>query len=241
MSYYFQGFPSAYYDVLANGKKVEIVDIFRTVRLKKGLRDDVLLYKSYDIQDNERPDHVSIKLYGSADYYWTFFMINENLVNVYKDWPLGRAELEHKIDVKYTGYVLKTTEDFSTKFKVGETIKGAQSFCTATIVEKDMTTGVIKIDNISSLDGFRPSELIVGLTSNDAITITGQVKFKEAPHHYEKVDGTYAMPNDIGAYPVTFEEWERILNEEKTKIRVIRPEYISLVSQEFFNQINPEE
>lgn len=239
MSYFFQGFPTIKYDVYSNGKPIDAVNLFRTVRLKNGLQDNVLLYKTYTIQEGERPDHVATKLYGSADYYWTFLMVNENLVNIYKDWPLTRSEMLDKFKMKYPGYALLSDEDFSTKFEVNETVRGVQSGATAVLTQKDSNLGIIRIDSI--VGTFKANELIEGLTSKDTLTISNQVDFKDAPHHFEKADGTSGMRGELGSYPITFAEWEYAINDEKSTIRVIRPEYIAKVAQEFFNLINPDQ
>ena len=237
MSSYFQNFPTIEYDVLANGRPIEVVDIFRAVRLRKRIRDDVLLYSFYTIQDGERPDHVSLKLYGTTDYYWTFFMVNENLVNLTQDWPLSREELENKIDVKYAGYVMSTDNDISTKFQKGETLQGLISGATATILEKDTNLGLIKIDNI--VGQFRDAEIIRGKTSNDTFTLSTVLMFKDAPHHFEDGDGN-TVQKSTNATDITNAEYEYRENENKLTIRVIRPEYIQRVAEEFFRQINPE-
>lgn len=240
MSYFFQAFPTILHDVYNNSKLVETVDIFRAVRVKRSMRDDVLLYKTYHIQDNERPDHVSMKLYGSTDYYWTFFMINEDLVNSNSDWPLGRAELENKIIIKYNGSVLTTTidKDISTIFIKDEIVRGFISGATAYVREKDTNLGIIKIDNISGT--FLDDELIVGLTSSDTLVISGERPYKDVIHHYETVDGKIVTRSTAGALPITNSEIEFSLNEAKTIIKVIRPEYIQRLTAEFFNIINPE-
>lgn len=241
MSYFFQGFPTILHDVYNNNQPVEAIDIFRAVRIKRSMRDDVLLYKTYHIQDNERPDHVSMKLYGSTDYYWTFFMINENLVNSNSDWPLGRGELENKINLKYAGSVLTTTADknISTLFIKDEIIRGFLSGATAYIREKDADLGIIKIDIISGT--FFDHELMLGLTSGDTLIISGERPYKDVAHHYETVDGIIVTRTSAGALPITNSEIEIAMNEENSIIKVIRPEYIQRLTDEFFNQINPED
>jgi hypothetical protein len=240
MSYFFQGFPTMQYDVLANNKPVEVTDIFRSVRIKHNLRDTVLMYKSYHIQDGERPDHVSLKLYGTTDYYWTLFMINEDIVNSFADWPCSRAEMENKINTKYAGYVLTTNDNIGAKFTKGEIIQGSISGATGYIREKETNLGVIKFDSINGKT-FKDDELIRGLTSGHTTTIKAQIAYKDAPQHFEDADGNWVRRTYPGAYPVTNAEHERIWNEYKTDIRVIRPEYISYVADEFYKQINPDE
>jgi len=237
MSLFFQGFPTINYDVYGNGRPIEVVDIFRAVRLRKAVRDEVLLYTQYTIQDGERPDHVSMNLYGSTDYYWTFFMINENLVNAFTDWPITQDELEHKIALKYQGYVMSTDTDVSNKFSKGEVLQGLVSGATTTILEKDTNLGLVKIGNTTGT--FTNGELIRGTTTNDTMVLSYITSFADAVHHFEDTDGNEIM-RSINAIPITNSEYEIIENEKRTQIRVIRPEYISRIAEEFYQQINPE-
>lgn len=240
MSYFFQGFPTMEYDVLANNKPVEVTDIFRAVRIKHNLRDNVLMYKSYHIQDGERPDHVSVKLYGTTDYYWTLFMVNEDVVNTFADWPCSRVEMENKINIKYAGVVLMTDDNVGAKFIKGEILQGSISGATGYIKEKEPNLGIIKFDPINGKT-FKSGELVRGLTSGHTTTIRAQIDYKDAPQHFEDGVGNWVRRDYPGAYPVTNAEHERIWNEYKTDIRVIRPEYVSFVVEEFYKQINPDE
>jgi hypothetical protein len=237
MSVYFQNFPTMQYDLYDDSHTLEFVDIFRTVRPKASIKEDLLLYSKYTIQDGERPDHLSQKFYGSPDYYWTFFMVNENLVNVHTDWPLSRKEFEKMIAQKYDGYVLTTDEDISAVFKKGETIQGLISGATATITSKDCNTNTIRVTNVQGQ--FRADELILGLDSEDTVGITGQTEFYNATHHYVDPTGKIVDKTALGATEVTYYEYEKQLNDDKAEIRVIRPAYIIKVAQEFFKQINP--
>jgi hypothetical protein len=164
-------------------------------------------------------------------------MVNQNLVNVFTDWPLSRTELENKIAMKYDGFVMSTDDDVANKFKQGETLQGLISGATATIVEKDTNLGLIKIADI--IGTFQDGEIVRGKTSNDTMTSSTVIPFVNAVHHFEDTDGNITMKS-VDAIPVTNEEYERIENENMSKIRVIRREYIARVSEEFYKQINPE-
>lgn len=238
MSFYFQNFPTIQYDALGTGKPIEIVDIFRAVRLRKDIRDNILLYTFYEIEDGERPDTVSMNVYGTPDYYWTLFMVNENLVNIYNDWPLSRQELEDKIKKKYAGDVILTNSNIAASFVQGETLQGLASGASAKIIEKDVNLGLIKVENVTG--AFQRGELVKGNTSSDTFILEAVTTFDKAPHHYVDSNGNYVQKNTVGAQEVTNDEYEIELNEQKSRIKVIRPEYISRVADEFFAQINPE-
>lgn len=238
MSSYFSRFPTLKYDIFGTGKPIELTDIFRAVRLKKNTKDDVLLYTYYEIQEDERPDHVSLKLYGTTDYYWTFFMINDTLINLAKDWPLSRSELENKINRMYAGNVMIVDEEMGDKFIKNEVLYGLQTGATATITEKDTNLGQIKLTNI--VGSFKQGEAVVGRTSGSRIINRGVIPYVDAAHHYENVNGEYVSKHTLHAVAISNADYERGLNTAKTKIKVLRPEYVLKISEEFFKQINPE-
>lgn len=244
MAFYFQNFPTAKYDIYANGKPIDIVDLSRIVKVKQQFKDDVSYYTYYNIQDGERPDIVSTKLYGSPDYYWTFFMINDNLVNAYTDWPLNTENLLHCIDKKYPGFVLTTNEDISNKLTQNGKIKGLISNAYATVTYKDADLGLIKVENIVNFNNqsvssnFIQGEIIQDETTGDIITISNQVEFKDAVHHYENAQNEYVTKSTVGATPISNFEYEYNMNEERSAIKVFRREYIQAIADEFIKQIN---
>jgi hypothetical protein len=238
MSSYFQNFPLTQYDVYGDSQKTDIVDLFRIVKVQKRFKDDITFYTYYTIQDGERPDVVSTRLYGSPDFFWTFFMVNDNLVNIHTDWPMSTTDLQRLIDKKYQGTALTTDEDISTKFTKGNTIAGLVSGARATLLDKDPNLGVIKIQPISGT--FVPNEIVRDISTNEFATIKNQVHFKDVPHHYEDANG-YTMKNAVGATPVTNQEYEFLLNDAKAQIKAIRPQYIQSIADQFIDQIKTED
>lgn len=239
MSQYFSYFPLINYNVFFDGQTSELTDIFRVVKVKKLFKDDVTYYTYYNIQDGERPDVVSTKLYGSAEYFWTFFMVNDNLVNIHTDWPLSTSDLDHLIDKKYAGYVLTTNQDISTKFVKNNIITGLVSGATARLVDKDPDLGLIKIQPISGT--FVPNEIIRDSLTNEFTTISNQVLFRDAIHHYEDANGDYVVKGTTGATPISNAEYEFAKNDTKTQIKIIRPQYVQTISDQFIEQIKVEE
>lgn len=239
MSKYFENFPLTQYDMFFNGQKTDVVDLFRIVKVKKEFKDDVTFYTYYDVQDGERPDIVSTKLYGSPNYYWTFFMVNDHLVNTFRDWPLSSVGVQELIEHKYAGVVLNTDENISTRFSTNTIFEGLISGARGRLLEKDPTLGIIKIELISG--NFLNNEIIRDLISNEFISITGQSAFKDAVHHYENADGKYVNRGTVGAIPITNEEYEFFVNDEKSKIKIIRPTYIQAIADQFIDQIKSSE
>ena len=77
MAQYFKDFPAVDYkfgDELTSNQ-------FENIAIYSDVIDQVRNYTSsyinYYILPDERPDQISQKLYGSTDYYWTFFIMND--------------------------------------------------------------------------------------------------------------------------------------------------------------------
>mgnify|MGYP001372679124 CR=1 FL=1 len=56
---------------------VEVVD---------SIKQNSSFYSKYQILEGDRPDQVSQKLYGTPNYHWTFYIMNDNIRA--SGWPL---------------------------------------------------------------------------------------------------------------------------------------------------------
>ena len=98
---FFKQFPKIGYDFNRNGVLQNMVDLYRTVRPLPAFLDDISGYKFYNVINGERPDLVSGRLYGTSQYYWTFFVVNEHLHDGYRAWPLSQEALQTYINKQY--------------------------------------------------------------------------------------------------------------------------------------------
>lgn len=228
---YFKYFPQLEYDLDANGQTRTIVDTFRFAKIVTDFKDDITFYRFYDIQEGERPDHVSQKLYKTPNYYWTFFLCNPEMKSLENDWPISSNDLQEKLEHKYPNKVLTiNTNDFHSKFTLNETINGLISGATATYITKDSNKGFITIKNLTGT--FTNGEIVQGQTSGDTATIGTQINELQAPHHYEK-DGLQVSRGTAGSSEITNLQYEQGKNDALKKIKVIRPELISDVAKQF--------
>jgi hypothetical protein len=101
-------FPYRSFDLQDNKAYRVITDIFRNVDVDDKLIDTITTYRSYYINDGERPDIVSNKIYSNPDYYWTFFITNDFLKEGIHNWPMSNAELERFIKDEYGKYSVMT-------------------------------------------------------------------------------------------------------------------------------------
>jgi hypothetical protein len=109
----FKPYPKVNYDLYSDGSSVELTDITRAVALSKNsLPDDALLYTLYSLDNAERPDILSYKLYNDTQYYWTFFIINDFLHDGYNAWQLSSHQFERLMEKEYSRYSAMTPEIF---------------------------------------------------------------------------------------------------------------------------------
>lgn len=101
---FFNQFPNLKYDIRGNNNFINVKNIFRHVDVNDVLAQDSINYTYYDILEGERPDTVSQNLYGTPDYYWTFFILNESLKEGLKSWPKDFETLEEEMKLEFDPY-----------------------------------------------------------------------------------------------------------------------------------------
>ena len=107
MSEFFYDFPKVdlkYTDSNNNDISISYTDIYRFIDVNELSLTSFTNYQWYDIKDGDRPDNVSNELYGTADFYWTFFIINERMKNGTSEWPLSNQALDRRLAEKYDQY-----------------------------------------------------------------------------------------------------------------------------------------
>ena len=102
MTKYFDQFPIIDYNLSGiNGNTKEVTDIFRRVKARSKIQDNVTLFDNYDVAEGEKPEDVAYKVYGEADYFWVVTLVN-NIVNRYYDWPLPEFVFQQYLKDKYS-------------------------------------------------------------------------------------------------------------------------------------------
>ena len=102
---YFNKFPKVFFDVNNDGDFSVLTDITKTVDINTFDEDSVTYYTFQEIGDGERPDSLSYRLYGTPQYYWTFFVINDSLkAGLGNAWPLNSHAFENMMANEYDDY-----------------------------------------------------------------------------------------------------------------------------------------
>lgn len=101
---FFSRFPKIPYTI-SDGQQISLTDISKNVDADDFFATTSAYYTFYEIQDGERPDTVSYKLYENPDYHWTFFVLNNVLrAGMNSAWPLSLNQLERMLTREYDKY-----------------------------------------------------------------------------------------------------------------------------------------
>ena len=271
---FFKQFPMIDYDFNRTGVKQKMVDFFRAARPLPAFLDNYSAYKFYEVKNGERPDIVSQRLYGTPDFYWTFFAVNDFLHDGYRAWPMSQEQLYDYMQHEYEGYVIETSpeivrntdliitdfrDSIAGRFQLGETINGLTSGASGTLTKKHIDMNQLVIQNVTGAFIGDPdanpnvTELIRGQISEDSVSTFEVWKFADAPYYYyDENDGdkkpvssashfseasTGGVARSDLAY-VTYRDHEFELNEERSKIRYVDPNYIGQFADKFKSIIN---
>ena len=77
------------------------IDITNNFKLRKLLNSyRGISYRPYVIQDGERPDNVSQKIYTTPNYDWIILLVND-IYNIYEQWPKDKETFKNYVIEKY--------------------------------------------------------------------------------------------------------------------------------------------
>ena len=214
------------------------------VDLLDQLRDQIVFYEEAYIQEGERPDQMSSRIYGSPNYHWTFFLSNPKLRE--QGWPVTETEIRELAKRRYPHWTVTTKDNFSTKEKFfpGDRVEGLTSGSVGVVVERNLDLGQIVID---SPDNFNAERIVSGDTveeqNENFIDAVADSPFQyNAVHHYTDSDGVITdidpftqVTTNLTAVTIL----DRLIdaNTDLKQIAVIKPENIEAVALEFYNKL----
>ena len=196
----------------------------------------------HTIQEGFRPDQVSIQLYGTSLYYWTFFLLNDNIRQ--QGWPLTRYELSEYMSKAFPNTTLTVRdENLPIKFKVGQNVTGSTSGVSGKIIRRNLQLGQIVIKG--NLNFTESGELLTSVNSlGVSETLSSVSSSKEYLSAAYYMDGTSALVDidpAIGAGALITEKTHEDVyfdtNENLRQIKVVKPSQITNVITSFKKSI----
>lgn len=230
---YFSGINNVAVDVDGSGN----VDILKNLTARAKVSDELLnsggFYQTITVQDGERPDILSKRLYNNESFHWTFLLLNPQIKNIWDDWPMGSAQLLDYVTNKYQYLAADTDDDLNNKFTVGETVTGSVSGAKGVVKEIHVNLGYVTIELTSGTFTIT-GETINGATSGSAAACNFIKSEAYAPHHHRDTSGVRVKRSNV-TVPYTLLDYETAIIDQNRQIKVVKPEHINTIAQAFIS------
>lgn len=217
----------------------QVIQLPQYTAIIEKIADDISYYTYYAMNENERLDVISHKLYGTDKYYWTIPLINSDLINIYRDMPKDTVQLREFLSAKYPGmaFTLSEGEELSSKFEDSEILEGGISG-KVQILSRYPTYGYFT--GIVLEGSFPPNQImtLTGTESGDTISINNVIETYNAPAFFTDEDSNRVLWNSpVVKFPTTIMDVEILRNERISQIRVIQKEFIYEIANEFAKEM----
>lgn len=80
-----------------------VKNLFKKVKLREDIFQDLAFFEKYKITGDERPDNVAYKIYNDSTLDWVILLSN-NIVNIQTEWPLSQQDFDAYLLDKYESY-----------------------------------------------------------------------------------------------------------------------------------------
>lgn len=203
MAKYFNYFPKVDYSI----EKVNTYDYVTSIVSRFGLEDSLKnnssVFYTHQVRDGETPEILASKVYGSSEKHWVILMMN-NIVDSQYDWPLTYSNFNEFVDAKYSTPEYADTSN--TQISGLRYAQNANNVCKYYKVVSKTTSSGTNIEKYE-VDSNTYSNIII---STDT---------------YDLQDST-SVTIVIDKSTQSFYDYEMELNENKRKIKILKPDFV---------------
>ena len=204
MSKYFNYFPKTLYTSDSITAGVYI-NLISRFSFEGSFKKNTTVSYEYDIQDSDTPEIIASKFYDDPERHWIVLMFN-NITDPQFDWPMDYRTLISFINNKY-----------SASANVGQS---GSSWA------KSHTHAYYKVETRTTIS---TNTIAVNEIEIDANTYANVVS---SSSNITLADG-YVITIAVSKNTQSYYDYEMELNESKRKIKLLKPEFIQSVEEEF--------
>ena len=85
------------------GDYIKVKNLFKGVRLREDILQDLTVFEKYQIVGDDRPDNVAFRIYGDSALDWLVLKCN-NIINIQSEWPMTQEDFDRYLLNKYETY-----------------------------------------------------------------------------------------------------------------------------------------
>ena len=204
MAKYFKYFPKTFY---TTGDNLDTVtNIISRFSFEQGFENNSSVYYEYNVQESDTPEIIASKFYENPERHWIVLLFNQ-IIDPQFDWPLQYNTLIEFVDSKYAANANTQNNQTGLAWAQSNT---KEYFKIITRTSADGTQIIEKLN----LDANTYANVVIS-TNNytlDSGDIVSVVVSKEIQSYYD---------------------YEVEENEKKRQIKLLKPDFVSAVEQEF--------
>jgi hypothetical protein len=200
---YFEYLPKDFYRLTDKPTLDVITNITSRVTFDKSLKTNSSSYYEYIVSDGETPEIIADKIYNNSNRHWIILLMN-NIVNPQFDWPLSDKALNKYIEVKYEQQANGAPVINWTKTNVKSYYRTERRINTLTNSSK---FEYIEVDP-ETYNDIVPSQTSITTKDGQNINIV------------------------VNKSSISYYDFEVDVNQEKRKIKLLKPEFVQLVEEE---------
>ena len=85
------------------GDYIKVKNLFKGVRIREDILQDLTVFEKYQIVGDDRPDNVAFRVYGDSKLDWLVLKCN-NIINIQSEWPMTQEDFDRHVIEKYETY-----------------------------------------------------------------------------------------------------------------------------------------
>jgi hypothetical protein len=230
-----------------------VKDIFRRVVLANQTKELFSAYDLYDVKENETPEILANKIYGSAHLHWVLLLTND-IIDPRYDWPMSTINLIEYVKHKYHSIRSKYIRFNNNKISALDTntIKFVKTLSVNDSLEiigsyNKLNDGIYTVSSLaSSGESFTVTDTLGNSVTFSDDNITSKNLYVKLlsdhsgeVHHYEDTNGREVQSPGSSITPISNYTYEERINEGKRRIKILQPRFISQLQQELQTLIKP--
>lgn len=224
---YFSKLPKTLY-TLDNKKSVQIVtNISTRIKISDEIKNNLSFFYEYIIKDGETPEMLADRYYDNPQLHWLILHVNEIFDSTF-EWPMSVPNL-----------VFYSNKKYKSRFQTHH-------------YEKDdgtIVNGNLYIESSTEFFPFHTGNIIINTSSNGKAVVTSKINASNIVVQVSEggfitgetiklfdnanITANITSTETIGCEPITAFLYEDRLNENRRKIKILKPQYLESVLKEF--------
>lgn len=248
-----------YRSVRIEGSSIDNPSLYLNYSIKDGERPDIVSQRLYNTPEYYWTFFIINEMLHDGMRAWPMSrsVMEDYLAEEYS----GVVITTNPVTVTNTDLGITTFRDsLAGRFRLNETITGQANLHnnnppSGTLVKKDIDLNQLVLKDVTGTFFGDPdltsnsSEKISGNLSNDDVDTFRVYPYRDAPHHWHLINDPEKRPTDNGVYvsggtsinDITYQSNQSFvfdLNEKRSSIRVISPQYIDRFVEDFETMMN---